>query len=80
MILMFADIEALPVSLQAVLYLIPYTHVVLASKAAFMENYAVMLRSIFYITIFTILILYVAARIFMTEKVVTARFSWRRKR
>jgi len=80
MILMFADIEALPVSLQTVLYLIPYTHVVLASKAAFMENYAVMLRSISYITMFTILILYVAARIFMTEKVVTARFSWRRKR
>jgi len=79
LILMFADIEMLPYPLQIVLYAIPYTHSILASKAAFMGDYFTMLRSITYISAFTIAVLYIAAKIFTTEKIVTARISFRKR-
>ena len=79
LILMFADIEMLPPPLQIVLYAIPYTHAILASKAAFMGDYFTMLRSIAYISVFTIVVLYIAAKIFTTEKIVTARISFRKR-
>ncbi len=79
MVLMFADIEILPYPFQMVLYAIPYTHAILAAKAAFMGDYFVMARSIAYISVFTVAVLYVAAKIFTTEKIVTARISFRKR-
>ena len=52
LILMFADIEILPYPLQMVLYAIPYTHAILASKAAFIGDYFTMARSIAYISLY----------------------------
>jgi len=78
LILMFADIQMLPYPVQIVLYAIPYTHSIIASKAAFLGDYFTMLVSIAYVSAFTIVTLYIAARIFTTEKIVTARISLRR--
>jgi len=78
MILMFADIDILPTAVQIVLYAIPYTHSIIATKAAFIGDYTTMAISIAYISIFTVAVLYVAARIFTSEKVVTGRISSRR--
>ncbi|MFB0503973.1 MAG: ABC transporter permease [Candidatus Bathyarchaeia archaeon] len=78
LILMFADIEILPFAVQAIMYILPYTHSIIASKAAFMGDYFIMLRSIAYISLFTIVILYIAAKIFTTEKIVTARISFKK--
>ncbi|MFP3951045.1 MAG: ABC transporter permease [Candidatus Bathyarchaeia archaeon] len=74
-ILMFTDIEMLPTMVQWVLLIIPYTHSIIASKAAFLGNYLVVLRSIAFITIFTVAILYIAARIFSTERIITAKLT-----
>ena len=79
LVLMFADIEILPYPFQMVLYAIPYTHAILASKAAFMGDYFIMVRSIAYISVFTVAVLYVAAKIFTTEKIVTARISFKKR-
>jgi ABC-2 type transport system permease protein len=79
LVLMFADIEILPYPFQMVLYAIPYTHAILASKAAFMGDYFIMVRSIAYISVFTVVVLYVAAKIFTTEKIVTARISFKKR-
>jgi len=78
LILMFADIEILPFAVQAIMYILPYTHSIIASKAAFMGDYFIMLRSIAYISLFTVVILYIAAKIFTTEKIVTARLSFKK--
>jgi len=80
LILMFADIDVLPLAVQAVLYVIPYTHSIIASKAAFLGDYFVVLRSIAYISLFTAAILYATGRIFTTEKIVTARITFRKLR
>ncbi|MGQ9680764.1 MAG: ABC transporter permease [Candidatus Bathyarchaeia archaeon] len=74
-ILMFSDLETLPNTVQWVLLLIPYTHSILASKAAFIGEYFTVLRSIAYITVFTMIVLYLAACIFSTEKIITATFK-----
>jgi ABC-2 type transport system permease protein len=85
LVLMFSDIEMLPPTFQYLLLIIPYTHSIIATKAAFLGNYFVVLRSIFFISIWTIAVLYIAAKIFSTERIITARFSFgdifkRRKR
>ncbi|MGD2142823.1 MAG: ABC transporter permease [Candidatus Bathyarchaeota archaeon] len=74
-ILMFSDLSMLPGYLQIILLVIPYTHSIVASKAAFLGNYALVLRSIGYIAAFTLVVLYVAAKIFSTERIITARFT-----
>lgn len=78
LILMFADIDILPFGVQVILYAIPYTHSVIASKAAFMGDYFVMLRGIAYISLFTLAVLYIAAKIFTTEKIVTANVTFKK--
>jgi len=75
MILMFSDIEMLPPAVQWIMLAIPYTHTMLATKAAFLGNYWIVIRSIGYISVFTVIVLWVAARIFSTERIITARFS-----
>lgn len=83
MILMFSDIEMLPPAIQWIMLAIPYTHTMLATKAAFMGNYWIMMRSILYISAFTVLVLWIAAKIFSTERIITARFtsfSFRKKK
>jgi len=74
-ILMFSDIDMLPQGVQWVLLVIPYTHSIIATKAAFLGEYFVVIRSIAFISVWTFAVLYVAAKIFSTERIITARFS-----
>jgi len=71
-ILMFTDLSMLPPAVRWVLLVIPYTHSIVASKAAFLGNYVAVVRSIAYISAFTVAVLYIAARIFSTERIITA--------
>ncbi|MFQ6053925.1 MAG: ABC transporter permease, partial [Candidatus Bathyarchaeia archaeon] len=73
-ILMFTDLSMLPRAVRWALLLIPYTHSITASKAVFLGHYASIAWSILYIVAFTVAVLYVAARIFSTERIITARF------
>ncbi|OGD57523.1 hypothetical protein A3K78_03845 [Candidatus Bathyarchaeota archaeon RBG_13_52_12] len=75
MILMFSDIEMLPQTIQWVLLAIPYTHTMLATKAALLGNYWIIVRSIGYISVFTVVVLWAAAKIFSTERIITSRFT-----
>lgn len=74
-ILVFADLSMLPPTFQWILLAIPYTHSIIGTKAAFLGDYFVVLRSIAYIAAFTVAVLYIAARIFSTERIITARFA-----
>jgi len=78
--LMYTDINALPLALQLALYAIPYTHPMVAAKAAFTEEYTMAVLGIVYVSVFTIVVLYIAARIFTTEKILTMRLRLRRGR
>ena len=73
-ILMFSDLEMLPTFLQYVLLAIPFTHNIIASKAVFLSDYFIVIRSIGYSLLFTIIVMYIAAKIFSTERIITSRF------
>jgi len=75
---MFTDIYALPFPLSIILLAIPFTHPMLASNVAFTGNYLVAIGGIVYMAIFTVLVLYVAARLFGTEKILTAKLKFKR--
>jgi ABC-2 type transport system permease protein len=76
LVLMFSDIEMLPTSFQYLMLAIPYTHTMIATKAAFLGEYFIVMRSIIFISIWTVALLYIAARIFSTERIITARFTF----
>jgi len=78
--LMFTDINALPLTVRIILLAIPFTHPMLASRAMITGDYFIAILGIGYVTIFTLVILYVAARIFATEKILTTRIRLRRKK
>ena len=77
---MFTDIYALPFPLMIVLLAIPFTHPMLAARAAFTGDYLTAIIGIVYVSIFTIVVLYIAARLFGTEKILTAKLKFRRFR
>ena len=81
-LLMYVDVNSLPLLLALVVYAIPYSHPIIAVKAVTMGDYLTPALGIIYITAFTLVILYAASRLFATEKILTAklRFKGLRKR
>ena len=75
--LMYLDINALPFALKIVLYAIPFSQPVIASKAVVMGDYWTVIGGIVYVATFTLILLYVASRLFATEKILTAKFKFR---
>ncbi len=78
--MMITDVYALPLPLMIVLLAIPFTHPMLASMAAFTGDHLTAVAGIIYVTIFTIVVLFIAARIFGTEKILTAKLKFRKLR
>jgi ABC-2 type transport system permease protein len=77
--LVYLDIGALPLPLQAVLFAIPYSQPVIASKAVINGDYLTVVLGIIYVTAFTLVVMYVASRLFATEKILTAKLKFRRR-
>lgn len=79
-ILMFADLETLPVAIKYLLLAIPFSHPILASRAMLMGEYSTMYVSVLYLGVISTLTLFVTARFFTTEKILTAKISWGRRK
>jgi len=79
MALMYLDINTLPLALKAVLFAIPYSQPIIASKAVIMGDYATVIFGIIYVAAFTVVIMYIASRLFATEKILTAKLRFRRR-
>jgi ABC-2 type transport system permease protein len=80
MILVFADINSLPAALRYILLILPFSHPTIAANAVALKNYSIVLGGIAYLAIFTIVVLFIAARMFSTERVVTAKITFGRKK
>jgi len=80
LVLMFAPIGSLPMGMQAVVLAIPFSYPIIASQAIYTQQYLLVALGIIYQAIFTAGVLAVAARIFSTEKIMTARLSFGKKR
>ncbi len=79
MALMYLDFNSLPLAIKAVFYAIPYSHPIIASKAVVMGDYTTVALGIVYVTVFTVVIMYIASRLFATEKILTAKFVFGKK-
>jgi ABC-2 type transport system permease protein len=79
-VLMFADLNSLPFALRIVLVALPFTHPMLAARATITGDYLTAVLGIGYVAIFTLVILYIAARIFATEKILTMKLRLTRKK
>ena len=71
----FTPVEILPPAIQAVVYAIPFSYPSLAGKALYTHEYGALYLGIAYQLVFMAVVLYLAARMFTTEKVLTARLS-----
>jgi ABC-2 type transport system permease protein len=79
MALMYLDINSLPTAVKAIFYAIPYSHPIIASKAVVLGDYAIVVFGIIYVAAFTIVIMYIASRLFATEKILTAKLRFKRR-
>jgi len=77
MALMYLDVNTLPLALKAVLFAIPYSQPIIASKAVIMNDYTTVVLGIIYVAAFTIVIMYIASRLFATEKILTAKLKFK---
>jgi ABC-2 type transport system permease protein len=78
--LIYLDFNTLPIALKAILYAIPYSHPVIASKVVVLGDYTTVVLGIIYVAAFTLVIMYIASRLFATEKILTAKLRFRRKK
>jgi ABC-2 type transport system permease protein len=77
--LIYIDVNTLPGVFKAIFFVIPYSHPIIASKAVVMGDYTTVLFGIIYVTAFTIVIMYIASRLFATEKILTAKLKFKQK-
>ncbi|MDR0373685.1 MAG: ABC transporter permease [Nitrososphaerota archaeon] len=80
MALVYLDLNSLPLALRTVFYAIPYSQPIIASQAVITGDYFTVIFGIVYVAIFTVVIMYVASRLFATEKILTAKLMLGRKR
>lgn len=76
-IIMFTDFNSLPFVARIVLLAIPYTHPMLAAQASLTGDYLTAVFGVGYVALFTIALLYIAAKLFATEKILTAKLKFR---
>ena len=59
--LIYLDINTLPIALKAVLYAIPFSQPIIASKAIIFGDYSTVIFGIIYVAAFTVVIMYIAS-------------------
>ncbi|MCD6525332.1 MAG: ABC transporter permease [Thermococcus sp.] len=79
-LLMFIDLTQLPPVARYILLAIPFTHPIVGYRYAVTGEYSPMLFSIAYLGAIALVTLYLTARIFSSEKVLTAKISWGKKK
>jgi ABC-2 type transport system permease protein len=77
--LIYIDINVLPLPIKAVLFAIPFSQPVIASKAVIAGDYLTAILGIIYVAAFTFVVMYIASRLFATEKILTAKLKFRRR-
>ena len=79
-VLMYLDVSLLPLPLQLFILGIPFSHPVLASKAVIMGDLLTAALGILYVSAFTVIVLYIAAKLFATEKILTVKLQIKKLR
>ncbi|MBU0497080.1 MAG: ABC transporter permease [Candidatus Thermoplasmatota archaeon] len=70
-ITMFKDFDTLPLILKGVVFAIPLSHPMLATRALLFDDYGLVLSGIVYVTIFALITIYIVVWVFKTDKLLT---------
>jgi len=76
----FLNIEAASLPIKILMYAIPFSYPFLAPKAILFGNYGIVFAGFAYMALFAAACIFVAARLFSTDRVLTAKLRWGRKR
>ena len=80
-VLMFIEPEMLPLPVRVFIYALPFSYPTLILKhAIYQEVSMIILPGIVYLCLFTLIVLYFTAKLFSTERVITARITLFRRR
>jgi ABC-2 type transport system permease protein len=80
LILMFSPVGALPSAMQAVVLAIPFSYPIIAAQALYTQQYLLVAIGVIYQALFTAAVLGLAARVFSTEKILTAKLELGKKK
>ncbi|MEM1513906.1 MAG: ABC transporter permease [Candidatus Thermoplasmatota archaeon] len=68
---MFKDFETMPTMLKIILFIIPFSHPMMAPRFLLFKNYFMVIGGIIYIAIFSLIFMIIAIKIFNTDKLIT---------
>jgi ABC-2 type transport system permease protein len=74
-LVMMKDFNTLPIGGQVLLFVIPFSHPMMAFRALMFDDYALVISGIIYSTLFAVAMIGLAARIFKTDRLLTGRIG-----
>lgn len=79
-LVMFLDFSSLSPMIQYIVYAIPFSHPFLAAPNILLGNYMPVVYGMFYELVFFVVFVYIAAKIFSTDKIITAKINFGKKK
>lgn len=76
----FADINSLPLPVRLLIMAIPFSHPFLATPNIMLGHYPAVLYGILYMAVVFLVLVVIAARIFSTDRVLTMKLRWGKKK
>lgn len=76
----FSDVNSLSLPVKIFVLAIPFSHPFLATQNILLENYRAVLFGILYMLAFFIVLVVIAGRIFSTDRVLTMKLRWGKKK
>jgi len=76
----FTDIQSLPLPVKILVLAIPFSHPFLATPNIMLGHYSAVLYGILYMAVVFLVLVVIAARIFSTDRVLTMKLRWGKKK
>jgi len=70
-ITMFADFDTLPLAIKGIVFAIPFSHPMMASRALLFNDYGLVIAGIIYVSLFAIVSISIVVWIFKTDRLLT---------
>jgi ABC-2 type transport system permease protein len=80
-ITMFFDFDALPLLAKVLIFAIPFSHPMMASRALLFNDYMIVFAGIIYVGIFALIVISIVVWVFKTDRLLvgTTKFKWLKK-
>jgi ABC-2 type transport system permease protein len=76
----FADFQTLPLPVKLLIYAIPFSHPFLATPNIMLGHYSAVLYGVLYMAVVFFVLVFIAARIFSTDRVLTMKLHFGKKK